>query len=417
MPVLELDPVAPPATEPTAGPREHLFWILAALIAALGIFVRSIHWAAFTGRGFDEALYAHYLRQLIAVGLGRYPDIVDSYLAYQKTIPGSILPPTRFLYIFCAYLWHGVFGGEPIAAFHAVSRLFSVLTLLLAGVFSRRLLGRGGAALGVFALMACSPLEIHMAQHALVDGFFEFWALLALWALWENLQAPRNRVWLTIYTAALALMVATKENAFFVFVAILALLAVTRWLRLGTVTRPLLVMTFAGPLIGVAILANAAGGLGTLCDVYILGVPKNLHLQYAILTGDGPWYRYLLDLLTVSPLVLILAFGMVFQVTRRDKALVFLLVYIGVSYALMANVKYGLNLRYATIWDLPIRVFAASQCVLLAARFGTWRLPVFALLIAGLCAFDLTQYQRLAVAFPLYELVPLDLLHALRIIK
>jgi 4-amino-4-deoxy-L-arabinose transferase-like glycosyltransferase len=402
---------------PTGALQRWLPWVLGVVIAAGGICVRLIHWAGFSGHGFDEVLYAHYLRQLINVGLGRYPDIVDGYIAYQKTIPGSILPPTRFLYIFCAYGWHGVFGGDPLDAFHAVSRLFSVLTLLLAGLFARRLCRDRWTALGVFALMAFSPLQIHLAQHALVDGFFEFWALLTLWALWENLRQPRHRGWLAAYAAGLALMVATKENAFFVFAAVLAVLAVARWWRLGAVTRPLLAMTLAGPLIGVAILANVAGGLPTLCDVYLIGVPKNLHLEYAILTGDGPWYRYLLDLLTVSPLVLLLAAGMAFQVTRSDKELLFLLIFVAASYALMANVKYGLNLRYATIWDLPLRVLAVGQCGLLAARWGRWRLPVFGGLIVGLCAFDLLQYQRLAVAYPLYELVPLDLLHALRIIK
>jgi 4-amino-4-deoxy-L-arabinose transferase-like glycosyltransferase len=402
---------------PTGAFQRWLPWALGALIAAGGIFVRLIHWAGFSGRGFDEVLYAHYLRQLINVGLGRYPDIVDGYIAYQKTIPGSILPPTRFLYIFCAYGWQGVFGGDPLDAFHAVSRLFSVLTLLLAGLFARRLCRGGWAALGVFALMAFSPLQIHLAQHALVDGFFEFWALLTLWALWENLRQPRHRGWLAVYAAGLALMVATKENAFFVFAAVIALLAAARWLRLGAVTRLLLAATLAGPLIGVAILANVAGGLPTLCDVYLIGVPKNLHLEYAILTGDGPWYRYLLDLLTVSPLVLLLAAGMALQVTRSDKELLFLLLFVAASYTLMANVKYGLNLRYATIWDLPLRVLAVGQCGLLAARWGRWRLPVFGGLIVGLCAFDLLQYQRLAVAYPLYELVPLDLLHALKIIK
>jgi 4-amino-4-deoxy-L-arabinose transferase-like glycosyltransferase len=402
---------------PAVSSRRWQPWVLAVVIAAGGIFVRVIHWAGFGGHGFDEALYAHYLRQLITVGLGRYPDIVDGYIAYQKTIPGSILPPTRFLYIFCAYCWHGVAGGDPLAAFYAVSRLFSVLTLLLAGFFARRLCRSGWAALGVFALMAFSPLQIHLAQHALVDGFFEFWALLTLWALWENLRQPRHWGWLAVYAAGLALMVATKENAFFVFVAVLVILAAARWLQLGTVTRPLLILTFIGPLIGVAILANVAGGLPTLGDVYLIGVPKNMHLEYAILTGDGPWYRYLLDLLTVSPLVFVLAVGMCFQVRRTDKELVFLLIFVAASYALMANVKYGLNLRYATIWDLPLRVLAVAQCGLLAARCGRWRLPVFGGLIVGLGAFDLCQYQHLAVAYPLYELVPLDLLHALKIIK
>ncbi len=408
----------------TLGPPARRVWpwtlILTLAVAAAGIGLRTCHWAAFTGMGFDETLYRNYLRQLIHVGLGNYPDIVDNYLAFQKTIPGSILPPTRALYILCAYGWHGVFGTEPLACFYAVSRVFSVGTLLVAGGFARRLFADRRLALATFALMAFSPLQIHLAQHALVDGFFEFWALLTLWALWENLRQPGHRGWLTVYTAGLALMVTTKENAFFVFVALLAILAANRWGRFGTVSRPLLALTFVGPVIGVAILANLAGGLGTLIEVYRLGVPKNLNLAYAIATGDGPWYRYLLDLLTISPLVFLLGVAMLFQLQgrREDRPLWFVVVFVAASYVLMANVKYGMNLRYATIWDLPLRALAVAQVALLAARCPErWRWPVTTVMVAGLCAFDLGQYDRLAVKFPLYELVPMDLLRALNILK
>ena len=387
-------------------------------IAAAGTALRVCHWAAFAGRGFDEALYAHYLSQVLQHGLTSYPDIVDGYLAYQKTLVGSILPPTRFLYIFCAYLWHGAFGGDPLQCFYAVSRLFSVGTLAVAGLFARRLLPERRMALGVFALMAFSPLQIHMAQHALADGFFEFFVLLTLWALWECLRQPGHRGWLAAYAAGLALMVTTKENAFFVFVAIVAVILSNRWLHFGTVRRALLVLTLTGPLIGVAVLTNLAGGLRPLLDVYLLGVPKNLHLAYAIATGDGPWYRYLVDLLTVSPLVFVLACAMVFQLRGVDRPLWFGVVFIAASYVLMANVKYGMNLRYATIWDFSLRVLAMGQVALLTARVEPrWRWAAWTAAVAGLCAFDLDQYYRLAVAFPLYELAPVELMHALKMIK
>ena len=413
-----------PPERPAVLPPARRAWpwtlILTLAVLAGGIALRTCHWAAFRGMGFDEALYRNYLRELIRGGLGSYPDIVDGYLAFQKTIPGSILPPTRFLYILCAYGWHGVFGTEPLACFYAVSRVFGVGTLLVAGGFARRLFADRRLALATFALMAFSPLQIHLAQHALVDGFFEFWALLTLWALWENLQQPGHRRWLAGYGAGLALMVATKENAFFVFVAILAILAANRFGRFGTVSRPLLVLTFVGPVIGVAILTNVAGGLGTLIKVYRLGVPKNLHLEYAIATGDGPWYRYLLDLLTISPLVFLLAVGTVWQLRgrREDRPLWFVVVFVAASYVLMANVKYGMNLRYASIWDLPLRALAVGQLALLTAQIGERRRALaLTAAVAALCAFDVDQYYRLAVKFPLYELVPLDLLHALNIIK
>lgn len=416
------DPSVRPAGQPPRGAFRMTFggW-LAVLIAAGGVTLRLVHWAAFRGCGFDETLYAHYLGQMIKVGLTGYPDIVDAYLALQTKLPGSILPPTRFLYIFCAYCWHHVFGGDALTCFYAVSRLFSVLTLGVAGLFARRLLAFDRRlALGAFALMAFSPLQIHMAQHALADGFFEFFVLGTLWALWECLRQPGHRGWLAAYAVGLALMVTTKENAFFVFVAILALLAANVWLRFGTTTRALLVLTVLGPLAGVAVLVNLSGGVRPLLDVYLLGVPKNLKLGYAIATGDGPWHRYLLDLLTVSPLVLILGVGMAFQLRagrEHDRPYLFGLVFIAASYALMCNVKYGMNLRYATMWDLPLRLLAVGQLELLAARWGRWQTVAFAAAIFCLCGYDLYQYERLAVAYPLYELAPVDLLHALQVLK
>src|SRR5262249_27900482 len=161
----------------------------------------------------------------------------------QRGLPSAILPPTRFLYIFSGYLWHQCFGWEALASLHAVSSMFSILLLLLSTVFAWRLGGRA-IALAVAALMACAPTQIHMSQHALIDGFFAFWAVLCLWLLWENLTHPDNPRWLIPYTGALALLVLTKENAFFAFFALAVLIVTNHWLRFGRVTRMLLAMTF-----------------------------------------------------------------------------------------------------------------------------------------------------------------------------
>ncbi len=111
----------------------------------------------------------------------------------------------------------------------------------------------------------------------------------------------------------------TKENSFFVFVAVCALLLANRWLKFGTVTREIIVCTFVGPLLGVVALIFLAGGIETLLTTYQLSVGKNYSLTYAIMTGDGPWYRYLVDLLLVSPIVLLLAFGAIFRLDARRR--------------------------------------------------------------------------------------------------
>jgi len=419
-----------PATE--AYPRK-IDIVLLAIIFALGIFLRitpqafspgapfhflaTIHpQPAWNKIGFDEGLYREYVNALSEGGLSSYPDIVQGYIDVQAKLPGSILPPLRFLYIFTAYVWHSIFASEALEALYQVASFFSILTLALAIAFVWRLRGPIWA-IAVAALMAVAPTQLHMSQHALVDGFFTFWALLALWLLWENLQAPRNWRWLVGYIIALGLLVLTKENSFFVWVALIALLVTNRWLQFGTVTRELVIATVLGPLLGAVVLIFLAGGIDVFVQSYQLSVGKNFQLHYAILTGDGPWYRYLVDLLLVSPIILILAFGTVFRLNRAMKPELFMSIFIAASYLVMCNVKYGMNLRYANMWDLPLRFLAFSQIVAIASFVIQSRAAIIAAVVVLLAATELHQYIVLAVRYPLYELITHDLLQALHILK
>jgi hypothetical protein len=231
------------------------------------------------------------------------------------------------------------------------------------------------------------------------------------------LRAPRDWTWLVPYTFGLALMVTTKENAAFVFIAILALLLTNRWLQWGQVTRELLACTLIGPLLGFVILVFVAGGLETLITTYQLSVSKNYTLTYAIMTGDGPWHRYLVDLLLVSPVILLLALGAVFRLDRTQKPELFLAVFIGASYLVMCNLKYGMNLRYANMWDMPLRVLAFSFLVRFVQPFPRRRGLLLAVAVAVICAVEMRQYLILFVDYPLYELVSEGLLRALHILK
>jgi 4-amino-4-deoxy-L-arabinose transferase-like glycosyltransferase len=419
-----------PASKPI---RRKIDIILLAIIFAVGIFLRltphafsagaSLHslaffhpQPAFNKIGFDEGLYREYVNALSKEGLGAYPDIVQGYIDIQRKLPGSILPPLRFLYIFAAYIWHSIFGSETLESLYQVASFFSILTLALATAFTRRLRGPTWA-IAIAALMAVAPTQIHMSQHALVDGFFTFWALLVLWLFWENLQAPRDWRWLVGYIVALASLILTKENSFFVWVALVVLLITNRWLQFGTVTRELVIATVLGPLLGVVVLIFLAGGIDVFVQSYQLSVGKNFTLHYAILTGDGPWYRYLVDLLLVSPIVLILALGTIFRLNRTMKPELFMSIFIGASYLVMCNVKYGMNLRYANMWDMPLRFLGFSQIVVLASLAKNYRGPIIAVAVALLAGIEFHQYVVLAVRYPLYELITHDLLQALQILK
>ena len=429
---------APPTTAPetaptraaaTAPPRTSgRVWLLALLLFALGAFLRIYPTAAFTGVGFDEHLYQRYVVLLNAKGLGAYPAICE-YFIEEQTKPGICeLPPTRFLYIFCGSVWSQLFGpggldqpgpvanAAALSALKSVACLFAVLTLLPSALFARRLRG-DGAMLGTLALMCFAPVQIHLAQHRMIDGFFAFWALTSLWLLWENLRAPNHAGWLAGLTACLACMVMTKENAFFVFVALGGVLGLNRWGQWGTVTPKLLLCMIAGPLAGLAVLIMLAGGTDNFIHIYKLLVSKAQTLEYAIRTGDGPWYRYFVDYLLVSPIVLILAIGASFSVARESRPLLYLLAFMACSYVLMCNVQYGMNLRYTTIWDMPLRLLAFAQLAELTRRCGPRQPLALGIAVTALCAYELRQYLLFFHQHPLYELVTGGLLFVVKILK
>ena len=380
-------------------------------------FVAALHpIPGFQGIGFDENLYRSYVNDLIGYGVTAYPDFAERYIEVQTRLPSAILPPTRFLYVFAAYLWHLATGADALTSLHSVSSVFSMLLLLLASVFAWRMGGPSMAVL-VAALMACAPTQIHMSQHALIDGFFAFWATLCLWLLWENLRQPNDWRWLTSLGAALALLVLAKENAMFAYIGLCGLLVANLWLGFGKITRFLLVTMFVGPLLGVAILVNLCGSPITAFQIYLLLVSKASVLPYAIATGDGPWYRYLVDLMIMSPVVLVLAIGGIFTLKRSETAGAYLLSFSIASYLLMCNVRYGMNLRYANIWDLPLRYLAVLSLGNVSLLFGRRANFALYILTAVVCAHELRQYLIFFVENSLYELVTSGLLQAIKILK
>ena len=370
----------------------------------------------FQNIGFDEGLYRGYVENLIQYGITAYPEFAEHYVERQSTLAAVILPPTRFLYIFTSYLWHVGSGADALTSLHNISSLFGVLLLGVTTLFAWRL-GGLRIAVCVAALMSCAPTQIHMSQHALIDGFFAFWATLAVWLLWENLRRPADPRWLVAFGAALALLVITKENAMFVYIGLLGLLGMNRSLRFGTISKGLLATMVVGPLIGVALLVNLCGSLEITYRIYMLLVSKASVLPYAIATGDGPWYRYLVDLMIMSPVVLVLAIGGIFQLKLSQKEPLFLLTFVAGSYLLMANVRYGMNLRYANIWDMPLRYFA-TLCLMNVTDLRVTRANIWlGLMIAAVCVIELRQYLIFFVEHDLYELVTGGLLRAVKILK
>src|SRR5205814_75836 len=147
-------------------------------------------------------------------------------------------------------------------------------------------------------------------------------------------------------------------------------------------------VTVAGPLAGAVLLVTLCGGVQTCYQIFHLVVTKASVSPYSIATGDGPWYRYLLDLLIASPLIFLLTWGAIFRLKAANKEAIYLLTFMVATYALMCNVRYGMNLRYTNMWDMPMR-FLAFGCIVDVTRSWRRREVIVPLAVVFLCAIDL----------------------------
>jgi 4-amino-4-deoxy-L-arabinose transferase-like glycosyltransferase len=334
----------------------------------------------------------------------------------QAQAPVAVIPPTRVTFIATSYFWRRAFGTGSIASLRAIACLGSVLTLLISILLIYRARGETWA-LGFAALMSFAPMQIQAAQRAYIDGFFTFIATSSLWLLWEHLRKPDSRVLSWCYGGSLALLVLTKENAVFVFIGIAAILLLHRSLTIGRLTRSTIMATLAGPAIGVLILAIMVGGPSTLIRIFQLNIGKAYQTAYVVQNGDGPWFRYILDLIEMSPVTTLLAIGGLVQFQIQDPLGRFFAVFLLGSYLIMANMKFGMSLRYAEIWDAPLRWLALLQVVKLGQFERNRRHLVIAVTIAVLCLTDLRQYDLYFVQNGVYDPAPREMLQHLNILK
>ena len=389
------------------------------LLLLTGIALHVSSSEPFKGVGFDEGYYARYVDQVSRQGWWNYPALVQGYLNEQKDSANGLPTPTRVTLVLGASAWHLVFGTTALESVRAVSCTASILTLLAATVFVWRV-RTVGFALAFLALFTFSPTQLYMAHRALADSFMCLVVLIALWSLWEILaRSPRLWIWRMVFGLSLVLIVLTKENAAFPYLGIVALVAAAHCFKFGRVDTPLVLVTVLAPLLGVLVICLCAGGWSTLVDVYTLDVAKTYGTPYALAAEDGPWFRYIVDHLLANPVVVLLAIGGALYLTAEEKPGLYLFGFVAVTYLPMCNVPHGMNLRYATIWDVPLTYLA----LLPIFRWAQWpgvelfRRVLLIVLVSAVALTEIQNYVAIFVDNAIYDPVTSYLMQALKMIS
>lgn len=248
-----------------------------------------------------------------------------------------------------------------------------------------------------------------MDSFAMLTLVLAFWAFLA----WARALASRGRAGL--FALALFAALVSKENhLLFVPAFGLGLVGFARAQR-RAVPWALGVAAFVAPLAAAgATFALAAGGFGRLVELGRVILSSPATNECAQRYGGGPWYRYVVDFLVLSPWVtlaaLVMVGGLCFaRCARGQRELVFCAAF--VAFALAAFALFTKNVRYLAPLEVAWRSLAVAFAFELGERVaGRHGARVAIVLIAAACVADAWTFQTLFVERELYDPVSAALL-------
>lgn len=354
--------------------------------------------------GADEGFYLHYASRVSSEGPAAFSALAREYLREPER---RFYPTPVRLSTIAAQAAAMRITGASWRALQLVS-LGSFLLLLAALFFGlSRLFGER---VGFWAalLTAASPLHLSLARRALSDSWSAALCVISLLAFsraWFS-GSRSMRAW-----ASVAILLATaflaKEANILLVPLVLAPMAwrVVRH-REPVPWVPFLSVSVAPLAAAILLGCAAAGGWGVFWRVVYANVTSPSLNAYAVRYGGGPWFRYFLDFLLVSPVPTLLYLGWVGYLLgareRDPQAWWWALLPVLFVFLSIPATK---NLRYALMLEAPIRLGAVLLLDrVLPARDGSAAPGLrFACALLILIWLDLESFHRLFVAGEIYD--------------
>ncbi len=378
-------------------------WVLALLPAVLAGFLvvstaRQVRFMAHK----DEGVYLYYASHIAEQGPAAFKGLTKTYLADERL--HRYPPPFRLTTVGLQGLSVRLMG-KSFRSLQAVS-LGSFLLLLVLFFFGLRRLFDEKTAFLAALLLSVSPLYLGLARRALSDSLVAALAVLCL--LWFirllTSKKPSSRQSVGLAFLYMAAFLAREGN--FLLVPLSLALAGFHWI--WTRRRPpvlLLCAVSVFPLVwALSAVVLVCGGWEPFRQAFLANFHSVDNNPYALQFGSGPWFRYLVDFLLISPattLFYLVWIGCLIAGGEREEGWV-LWALVPVLFLLL-SAPFTKNVRYALMLEAPIRLGAAG---LLRKQKPFY----LALAVAGLLFLDGLAFCDLFVSSNLYDPVTVNLL-------
>ena len=349
----------------------------------------------------DEGYYLKYATHIAENGVSGFPDLFKDYIQNNQN---WLFPnPLRIGFITLSSIWLKLFGCSFLNL--AYLSLFSFLIFLtISFYFVKKYFGRKIGFL-FLTLSAFSPLNMAMARRALMDSTANLFMACAIWLFLESLR-EKKAYKTTLFVIIFAITILIKESSVLLCPFFILFLLVRRWFF----KKPIRIIDFLSitllPFIPVgAIYFLAAGGTSSIIATFKIIMNSPHFNEYAILYGSGPWFRYLIDFILLSPWTCILAIGFIlYYVTVskwQEEVLYLILLFISLVLLFVFLTK---NVRYLIILDMPIRLFSVLMLNELTQRlFKDKAYLIIIVIVIIISIFDYSNFNYLFVRQGIYD--------------
>lgn len=308
----------------------------------------------------DEGYYFMYAKAIKDKGLGQFPVLFEHHM--NDKVAQLFPHPARIGHVMLTALWFKIFPNTFVwlARF---SFFCFVLFLLVSFYFSGKFFGRQIAYLYT-VLLSSSPLIMASGRRALQDACVNLFWCLAVWFFLDFLTS-RKRSKFIFFLAAYSFSITLKESSMilFVFFALGFLLykykykvEISNWYLAGVTFIPVLAVGLA-----YVLLIKGPANVFTLFK-FILSVhfPSAITNSYSLF-GRGPWYKYIIDYILVTPITSVLCIGYLFYffVSRKfEEKITYFMLFFLVIFSIFGNLKYTKIIRFVSILEISVSLFA-----------------------------------------------------------
>jgi 4-amino-4-deoxy-L-arabinose transferase-like glycosyltransferase len=256
----------------------------------------------------DEGYYLKYATYISTNGIGNFPDLFKDYTENKNN---WFYPrPLRIGYILLSVISMKIFGDTFLSL--SLLSLVSYLAFLIVSFYFTRKYFDEKIAFLLTILLAFSPLNMAMARRALQDSTANLFYILSIW-LFFDLLSRRSNLKYVLFVLIFSFTILVKEPAVLLSPVFILYILIHKYLLKNPVHIKDILATTVYPFAIVGLVYMSCAGdfsyvLNTVKTILILQKTN----QYSILYGSGPWFRYLIDFMLVSPWVCILSMGFIF---------------------------------------------------------------------------------------------------------